>query len=200
MAEALRHPACVALPDAMATVKFSAQGAGAGCGLVLQMEFDGLPLDLRELRAHREGGACLRARASARALDRVFGCSRRTSKRRRVANRARTGMRLRISLEPARSRGVGRQHPGRDRLRRAGADRRRRGLHRRHELPDVQHRRKSRRIATAVLQPFRLALARDEVERLRREAQAMMALHRRVQIPIDCGAGGLAPCGVGRCA
>jgi hypothetical protein len=47
MAEALQHPACVALPDAMATVKFSAQGAGAGCGLVLQMEFDGLPLDLR---------------------------------------------------------------------------------------------------------------------------------------------------------
>ena len=47
MAEALQHPACVALPDAMATVKFSAQGAGAGCGLVLQTEFDGLPLDLR---------------------------------------------------------------------------------------------------------------------------------------------------------
>src|SRR3984893_12995132 len=53
---------------------------------------------------------------------------------------------------------------------------------------------------TAVLQRFRLALARDEVERLRREAQSMMALHRRVEIPIDCGAGGLAPCGVGRCA
>jgi len=47
MAEALQHSACVALPDAMATVKFSAQGAGAGCGLVLQMEFDGLPLDVR---------------------------------------------------------------------------------------------------------------------------------------------------------
>ena len=47
MAAALQHPACVALADAMATVKFSAQGAGAGCGLVLQMEFDGLPLDVR---------------------------------------------------------------------------------------------------------------------------------------------------------
>jgi hypothetical protein len=31
----------------MATAKFSAQGAGAGCGLVLQMEFDWLPLDVR---------------------------------------------------------------------------------------------------------------------------------------------------------
>jgi hypothetical protein len=47
MAEAFQHPASVASPDAMATVKFSAQSAGAGCGLVLQMEFDGLPLDLR---------------------------------------------------------------------------------------------------------------------------------------------------------
>jgi hypothetical protein len=47
MAQALQPPACVALPDATATVKFSAQGAAAGCGLVLQMEFDGLPLDVR---------------------------------------------------------------------------------------------------------------------------------------------------------
>ena len=52
MAEALQHPACVALADAMATVKFSAQGAGAGCGLVLQMEFDGLPLDVRASFEH----------------------------------------------------------------------------------------------------------------------------------------------------
>ena len=36
----------------MATVKFSAQGADAGCGLVLQMEFDGLPLDLRASFEH----------------------------------------------------------------------------------------------------------------------------------------------------
>ena len=47
MAQALEHPACVALPDAMATVKFSARGARTGCGLVLQMEFDRPPLDMR---------------------------------------------------------------------------------------------------------------------------------------------------------
>ena len=52
MAAALQHPACVVLADAMATVKFSAQGAGAGCGLVLQMEFDGLPLDVRASFEH----------------------------------------------------------------------------------------------------------------------------------------------------
>ena len=40
----------------------------------------------------------------------------------------------------AAARGVGRQHPGRDRLRRAGADRRRRGLYRRHRLPAFRHR------------------------------------------------------------
>src|SRR6516165_7263727 len=34
-----------------------------------------------------------------------------------------------------------------------------------------------------------LAFARDEIERLRGGAQAVMALHRGVEIAVDCGAG-----------
>ena len=71
------------------------------------------------------------------------------------------------------SRGVGRQHPGRDRLRRAGADRRRRGLHRRHELPDVQHRRKSHRIARSA----EVGLARVSFE-----AAAVATTHTTLEI------------------